>query len=145
MFDLVSQPRRMAWGPAILVEMYHELHEIVYHGSGSWACGVVLAQIWAWEHIAVIRPRAQPRERSQPYIFCYRGFVPHSHSGDVMYHWRVFDELTTFTWRPYWECQRWSDSWELDYMRYSRPLVGQSPDIIEWFVISRVWRQFAER
>ena len=57
-FDLIAQPRRMAWGPAILAEMYHELHEIVYHGGGSWACGAVLAQIWAWEHIVVIRPQA---------------------------------------------------------------------------------------
>ena len=30
-------------------------------------------------------------------------------------------------------------------MRYSRPLVGRSTDIVERFVISRVWRQFAER
>ena len=144
-YDLIARPRRMAWGPAILAEMYHELHEIVYHEGGSWACGAVLAQIWAWEHIAVIRPRVQPRERSQPYIFGYRGFIPQRHSGDVTYYRRLFDELTVFTWRPYRECGRWSDSWELEYMRYSRPLVGRSSDIVERFVISRVWRQFAEQ
>ncbi len=53
-YDLISQPRKMAWGPTILAKMYHELHEIVYHEGGSWACGVVLAQIWAWEHITMI-------------------------------------------------------------------------------------------
>ena len=42
-YDLISQPCRMAWGSTILVEMYHELHEIVYHEGGSWACRVVLA------------------------------------------------------------------------------------------------------
>ena len=30
-------------------------------------------------------------------------------------------------------------------MRYSRPLVGRMPEIVERFVISKVWRQFAEQ
>ena len=54
--DLIARPWRMAWGPAILAEMYHKLHEVVYHEGHSWACEAMVAQIWAWEHIAVIWP-----------------------------------------------------------------------------------------
>lgn len=43
-------------GPAILADMYHELHEIMYRDGWTWTCGVVLAQTWAWEHIVVIQP-----------------------------------------------------------------------------------------
>ena len=57
---LIAWPRRMAWGLAILAKMYHELHEVVYHEGHSWACEAVVAQIWALEHIVVIRPRVQP-------------------------------------------------------------------------------------
>ena len=46
----------MAWGLAILVNMYHELHEIVYRERQTWACGAILAQIWAWEHMAIVLP-----------------------------------------------------------------------------------------
>ena len=41
--NLITQPHRMAWGPVILVDMYHEIHEVVYHEGHSWACRVVLA------------------------------------------------------------------------------------------------------
>ena len=82
----------MAWGLAILAEMYHELHEVVDHEGNSWACGAVVAQIWAWEHIAVIQPWVQPREWSQPYIFRYCGYIPQTHNEDVMYHQQVLDE-----------------------------------------------------
>lgn len=42
--DLIMWPWRMAWGLAILVDMYHELHEVVYHGGHSWAYKVVLCK-----------------------------------------------------------------------------------------------------
>jgi hypothetical protein len=59
--DLVDSPRRMAWGSAILVDMYRELHEVVYREGCTWGCGATLAHIWAWEHIAVVRPVPQPQ------------------------------------------------------------------------------------
>lgn len=41
--DLVAHPHRMAWGPTILADMYHELHEIIYHDSRTWPYNAILA------------------------------------------------------------------------------------------------------
>ena len=57
MADLIVSPRKMAWGLAILVDMYHDLHEIVYREGHTWACGIILAQICAWQHIVVVQHR----------------------------------------------------------------------------------------
>ena len=43
-------------GLAILVDMYHKLHEIVYRKGWTWACGIVFEYIWAWEHIIIVQP-----------------------------------------------------------------------------------------
>lgn len=143
MVDLIGRPRRMAWGPAILAEMYHELHEIIYKDGRTWACGAILAQVWAWEHIAVVHPRVQPRERRYPYIYRYLRFISHAHSGDVTYYRQILDEIASFTWRPYREVEGWGDAAdELSYMLCSRPLVGRYAEIVERFCITRVWRQF---
>ena len=49
--DLMARLRWMAWGPTILIDMYYELHAIVYRQGRTWACKAILAQIWAWEKI----------------------------------------------------------------------------------------------
>ena len=45
--DVIERPWWMAWGLAILVDMYHELHEIVYRDGRTWAYGAMSVQIWA--------------------------------------------------------------------------------------------------
>ena len=56
MVDVVARSRQMAWGPTILANMYHEFHEIMYKRERRWACGAILAQLWAWEHMAIVQP-----------------------------------------------------------------------------------------
>lgn len=52
---LLTQPRRLGWVSCLLDHMYHEMHEISYQEVKSMAVGVLVLQIWAWEHIPVCR------------------------------------------------------------------------------------------
>lgn len=53
---LLTHPVRSGWGSCLLAHMYHEMHEIVYREGKSMAAGLLVLQIWAWEHIPVCRP-----------------------------------------------------------------------------------------
>ena len=58
----------------MLAHMYHEMHEIVYHEKKSIVVKVYVLQIWAWEHLLVMRPIFEgEREPMESYICIYRG------------------------------------------------------------------------
>lgn len=73
--DLIVRPCRMAWGLAILADMYHELHEVVYHGGsflGMWSNASAVMGMGA--HCCHLTTgsaiRAQPSLHLQIYRVC---------------------------------------------------------------------------
>lgn len=52
---LLTHPLRLGWGSCLLTHMYHEMHELIYHEGKSMAVGVLVLQIWAWEHIPIFQ------------------------------------------------------------------------------------------
>ena len=55
--EIVDARLPTAWGSLMLAKLYRDLHQIVYQG-GSWkgrSIGFPTLQVWAWEHIAVLR------------------------------------------------------------------------------------------
>lgn len=74
--DMVTQGHRFAWGSAMLAHLYRDLHEGVYLGYGSLSAGVMLLQVWCWEHILIARPLAdRDRPVGHAYAYGYRGLV----------------------------------------------------------------------
>lgn len=85
---MMVTPSELAWGQCLLAHMFFEMHEVVYHDSKSFAAGALVLQIWAWEHILVLRPvyqaQCQPQE---PVIYIYAGYVTQVWMGHTEY-WR---------------------------------------------------------
>lgn len=44
-----------AWGAAMLGQLYHDMHLVLYREYQSLSLRVTLLHIWAWEHIAITR------------------------------------------------------------------------------------------
>lgn len=53
---LIQHPQRLGWVSCILAHMYHEMHEIIYREGNSMAAGVLILQVWAWEHLPICMP-----------------------------------------------------------------------------------------
>lgn len=53
---LMTQSTGFAWVPYVFAHLYYELHQFVYLNRCSLECGLILLQVWAYEHIAVTRP-----------------------------------------------------------------------------------------
>ncbi|XP_059068551.1 protein MAINTENANCE OF MERISTEMS-like [Cryptomeria japonica] len=141
---LVTRPRRLGWGSYLLAHMYHEMHEIAYRKAKSMVVGLLVLQIWAWEHILVCRPIVEDLKLPhQPIVYQYAGFMTQPHLGKTDYWRRQLDDLITVVWRPYRGLEEWND-WrrERKVMFMTRPLIGRAQTIIEHFVLSRVMRQY---
>lgn len=81
---LVAQPRRLGWGSCLLAHMYHEMHKIAYPDVKSMAVGVLVIQIWAWEHIPFCRPVVDDsREAHHPILCRYSGYLTRPHLGKI--------------------------------------------------------------
>ena len=63
-----------SWGPCMLEMLYYYLHQVAYRGGLSFNIGGTLLQIWAYEHIVVLKPLIE-RELVEeiPYSYSYRG------------------------------------------------------------------------
>ncbi|GLJ54056.1 hypothetical protein SUGI_1157090 [Cryptomeria japonica] len=139
---LLTHPMRLGWGSCLLAHVYHEMHEIVYREGKSMAAGVLVLQIWAWEHIPVYRPIVDDsREAHQPIVCHYSGYATQPHLGKTNYWRRQLDDLIAIVWRPYRGLELWDD-WRTQRkdMFMTRPLIGKLVSIIERFVVSRVIR-----
>lgn len=102
--DMVTQGRRFAWGSCMLAHFYKYLHQVVYLGYNSLLAEVTLLQVWAWEHIPIVRPLAD-RDRlvGHSYAYGYTGIVV-QHKLGKLEHWRrVLDDIDTIIWRLYME------------------------------------------
>lgn len=135
---------RYAWGMCMLVQLYHDLHWIVYLGGSSLSAGATLLQVWAWEHIAIMRLElVLSRPATRPYVFRYRG-RPTQHMMGKLDYWRwVLDDVETVTWRPYLDCDDWDeDDIELGYLVNLMYLIRKSSKILERFLFPRIYRQY---
>lgn len=74
--DMVTQGHRFAWGSCMLAHLYRDLHQVVYLGYTSLSVEVTLLQVWAWEHIPVVRPLLdRDRPVGQAYAYGYTWIV----------------------------------------------------------------------
>lgn len=90
---LLTHPVRLGWGSFLLAHMYHEMHEIVYREGKSMAVGVLVLQIWAWEHILVCRPIVDDsREAHQPIVCRYSRYITQHHLDKTDFWRRQLDE-----------------------------------------------------
>lgn len=85
MIEALDGSRPMAWGTLALVELYKDLHNIVYRLGQSFGF-VTLLQVWAWEHITVMQPVGrQDRDVASPMVFNWHGGL----------RYKLTDDLTT--------------------------------------------------
>lgn len=56
LYFMLHDGQQYAWGSVMLVQLYHDMHLVVYKEYVSLSAGVTLLHIWAWEHIAVTQP-----------------------------------------------------------------------------------------
>lgn len=83
---LLTHLVRLGWGSCLLAHMYHEMHEIAYRGVKSMAVGVLVLQIWAWDHIPVCRPIVDDaREEGQLVVYRYAGYITQPHLRKIDY------------------------------------------------------------
>ncbi|XP_059070759.1 protein MAIN-LIKE 2-like [Cryptomeria japonica] len=76
LYFMVHDGVQYAWGAAMLAQLYHDMHLVVYREYASLSVGVTLLHIWAWEHIAVTRPLGvHDRQGRRPYIDRYRDLL----------------------------------------------------------------------
>ncbi|XP_059063972.1 serine/threonine-protein phosphatase 7 long form homolog isoform X1 [Cryptomeria japonica] len=116
--DMVTQGRQFAWGSCMLAHLYKDLHQVVYLGYNILLAGVTLLQVWAWEHIPVVRPLAdKDRPVGRAYAYGYTGIVVQCKLGKLEHWRRVVDDIDTVVWRPYMECEVWvEDGIEMSYV-----------------------------
>lgn len=53
LYFMVYDYVQYAWGAAMLAQLYHDVHLMVYREYASLYARVKLLHIWAWEHIAI--------------------------------------------------------------------------------------------
>lgn len=69
---LIETPQRLGWGSCILAHMYSEMHEIAYREGKSMDAGVLILQVWAWEHLPVCRSIVDDdKDLGQPIVYRY--------------------------------------------------------------------------
>lgn len=89
-----------AWGLVILTSLHHEMHQVVYYQGRSISSGVTLLHIWAYEHIAILRPLVILADihEDEPIVFRYRVPMALHHTGLIgLPYWRqVIDDMTIF-------------------------------------------------
>lgn len=86
------------------------MHEIVYKEGKSMVVGVLILQVWAWEHLLVCRPIADDsREPRQLVVYRYVVYVTQPHLGKTYFWWRQLDDLIAVVWRPYRGLEPWDD------------------------------------
>lgn len=73
---LVETPQRLGRGYCILAHMYRKMHEIVFREGKSMAAGVLVLQVWAWEHLSVCKLIVDDRrEPGHLIVYKYLGYV----------------------------------------------------------------------
>lgn len=74
-----------AWDPVMLASLYYDMHDFFYCDGRVINTGVTLLHIWAWEHIAVLRPIVQmvDVELDDLVVWRYRGTITLQHIGKV--------------------------------------------------------------
>lgn len=101
------------------LELYRELHDIVYHLGHNFRF-ITLLQVWVCKHIVVMRPVGRHDRDSVPLmVFSWGGGLKYEVVDDIDY-WRViFDRLIVeeITWRPYIVIVAWpEDPRHIPYM-----------------------------
>lgn len=101
---------RLGWGSFLLAHMYHEMHQIAYQEGKSMATGVLVLQIWAWEHILICKPIVDDSWEAHQLIVCwYSGYVTQPYLGKTKFWRRQLDDLITVVWIPYRGLEPWDD------------------------------------
>lgn len=72
----MAHPCRFAWGSYILSHLYHDLHQVVYHGDVALSMEVLLLQAFSWEHLLVTKLIGhRDHLEGRAYIYSYRGVI----------------------------------------------------------------------
>lgn len=126
----------------MLVHLYRDLHDVVYHEISSLGVGITLLHIWAWEHLLISRPMClRFRAIDQLYVYMYGGMMTQPRLGKLEYWRRALDELDIVIWHPYRGCKQWEDNAEMMpsvFMGWF--LIGRTTYVIERHLSGRVMR-----
>ncbi|KAL4196572.1 hypothetical protein AMTRI_Chr04g183920 [Amborella trichopoda] len=80
----------------VLTGIYHGLHDKVMRGDRFIEGSVMILQIWAYEHIYIVRP---PRSTTIVFVALGLAYVNNTtRPRDVNYYRRILDELSSFDW-----------------------------------------------
>lgn len=83
------------------------------------------------------------RELEQPIIYRYVGYITQPHLGKIDFWRQQLDDLIAIVWRPYRSLEPWDDWWLVHRDLFvMHPLIGRSHTIVDWFIVSRVMRQY---
>lgn len=108
------------------MQMYHEMHKIMYQSARTMAAEVFILQIWAWEHLLVCKSIFHDtRKPLEPYIYRYVGQLTQPALGKIEQWCGQLDDMVVVIWRPWVAIEVWDDAQhELPHMFFSCPLIG---------------------
>lgn len=140
-----DRPTRFSWGLVLLASMYKDLHEYIYLDDKALRASVKLLHVWAWEHIAVLRPQVVVvlMGPDDPLVWHYRGGVSFTHTceHEIPFWRRVLDDMQVFTWHLYLGRPRWADDvHQIFYACQDRFMQGRKHMMIERYLPWRVQR-----
>lgn len=93
LYFMLHDGQQYAWGLAMLAQLYHDMHLVVYRDYASLSTGVTLLHIWVWEHIAVTRPLGFRIVGHDSHLWIGTGDCCTTQTTFVWFWRRILDEL----------------------------------------------------